>query len=483
MKRSIIICSLVCLILFTCTLFAGCGPNNTVGSTPTPAPSEPTQQEIRLENVKAGDKYRILIWNTIRENLPLEPDQDGSVELREKVDKLEAEYGVEVVYVQATNDWLNDAMRAASTGEPICDVIHAGQPGALPGLYAYNGIAGSVVESITAQDMEHLFKDEQFWNTDFINAAGYYDNQMYFVIPEQSGFGSVGLNQVTFFNKNMLASAGYSADAMYEMSEKGEWTFDKLREVCIALTDPDKGTYGMCMGATSIAMCSMVTSNNGMFVTKVDGVDRFTAATDPNVVEAVNFFVEMAKTDKSVYLGNYVDEEIKGFSTGTYGIMLTYANRAQQLYDKDNEVEFGIIMPPKGPRANDYISEVNWYDAWCVMKNTPNPKGSIEVMSVMVSPAYGRDSAENLAKLESSASIVCYDNQSVQNLIKVRDKSRPTNYQTYCWLSDNSSGFGFGNGILYCCLQFIDGSKTPQVYFESVTDAANAIIDRYTVSK
>lgn len=467
------------LMLFAAIAFAGCAPGNTESATPAPTESGSIQRETFM---KPGENYRVLFWSTFRENMPLEPGQPGSVQLNEKVDYLKDKYGITVTYVQATDNWLEDAKMTASAGEPICDVLHVGQPGAIPGLYAYNGIAGSIVESITEHGMEDYFSDTQYWNVESTQACGVYNGNLYFVVPNQIGYASAGYNQVTFFNFDMLAKAGYTKEMMYELSDNGEWTFDKLREVCVALTDADRDVYGMCMGATSIAMCSMVTSNDGSFLKKVDGVDRF-SATDNKVLTAVDFFVKMAAQDKSVYLGNYIEEEIKGFNVGKYGIMLTYANRAQQLNDLKSEVEFGLIMPPKGPDAQDYISEVNWYDAYCTVKNTPNPKGSIELMSHIIAPPYAKDSTENMVLLEAEAGACLYDEQSIENLVKVRDKSRTTTYQTYCWLSSSDTGFGFGNAILYCCLDFINGSVTPEVYFESVTDAANNIIDQYCSTK
>lgn len=474
MKRLLSLAIAVGLMLVLVLSLTGCQKPET---TPTPIPSDQVEQS----NIKAGENYRVLVWSTTRENMPLESNQPGSSELRIKVEGLEDKYGITITYVKATSNWLDDAKSASASHEPLCEVLHAGQPGALPGLYSYDGMVGNIVVSISDLGMEDYFSDAEYWNTETMQACGYYADELYFVVPNQIGFASVGLNQVAFVNFNMLAAAGYTREEVFALSDSGNWTFDALREMCIATTNPDNDVYGMCLGAGSVALCSMVASNGGQFLTKVDGVDRFTA-TDSKVLKAVDFFVSMARDDKTVYMNEYTDTEITGFGAGKYAVMLTYANRAEQMSGV-SDVDYGIILPPKGPDAQDYISEVNWYDAYCVMSGSKNVKGAVEFMSLILPPNYAKSSEENTQLIVAEASVYLRDNESIDNLFVARDNSFTTTYQVYCWLNSNDTGFGFGNAILYCCKDFVDGSVTPSVYYESVTDAANGLIDYYFRTK
>lgn len=49
-------------------------------------------------------------------------------------------------------------------------------------------------------------------------------------------------------------------------------------------------------------------------------------------------------------------------------MMTTYANRISELVNAGNYPEYGVIMPPKAPGAEDYVSDVNWFDPTALLK-------------------------------------------------------------------------------------------------------------------
>ena len=367
----------VTLLLLLAAVFAlaGCGPSST---TETPSPSPTADAPARENFIKAGDTYRILIWNNGSENDYVLNNQSARAQnIRERWEDYQQQYGITVTYIASPGDnWLSEAQTSAAAFEPMCDILHCGGPFTIPLLYGYAGNPGSILTALSDYAEAGDFSDSEYWDVSGQENVGTLGGKHYFAIPLETGFGLVGFNQVTFFNKDILQNSGYTAEDMYTMSAEGNWTFDKLREVAIACTDADRGVYGMHMGQNTCAVFAMVAANGGQYIVNKDGVPTFNANSS-NVLEAVDFFIRLAQSDKVVYLeGNPgSDDDHPSFVLGRHALMITYANRAEKMVNDD--IRFGIIMPPKGPSASDYISDVNWFTPYCVMNNVANPAGCV----------------------------------------------------------------------------------------------------------
>lgn len=194
------------------------------------------------------------------------------------------------------------------------------------------------------------------------------------IAPNAIGFDAVSVNVVTFFNKSLIKKAGYTADQLYDWSNNGEWTFDKFREVVLDCTDLDNGVYGTTLNQNALLMSTMIASNGSDMITKKNGVDTFNML-DSKALTAINYLVDMCKNDKSVMV-DFNAEEAATFAAGTAALMVTYSNRLDVKSVKRTMADdYGILMPPKGPDATEYISDMNWFTGYLVLKKIANPAG------------------------------------------------------------------------------------------------------------
>ncbi len=479
LAKTIVLCACILLVAL---LFTACNeptqqPTQEAGSSePTAAPTDsPTLEKSFM---KAGDTYRILIWDTRREDEPFTREGIRGQILNERADALKTQYDVTVTYITAPGDWLGETMTSTAAGTPICDILHAGGPFAMLVLYGHGGSPGEILVPVNRFQECATFDDPRYWDISS-QEAGTFNGNQYFIVPQDVGFDAVSLNMATLFNKDLIKKGGYTEEQLYDWSDNGEWTFDKMREVALNCTDLDQEVYGMNVGQNACAVLSMITSNGGDLIRKADvnGVmtDRF-AANDAKTIEAIQYFVSMARDDKSVYLGGapLSDEEHIDFMANKYALMPTYINRVPKIY-KDMDSDYGVLMPAKGISASSYISDKNWFGPYCVMNNINNIEGTIQMASIFLKAYMAIDDADNLSLLEAEAQAYRLDERSINTLKKIPEASVSKSYMLYVSMSVNNDSAG---GVLWGhMLNFVDGTETPQMYYDSVASAMDSMID------
>ena len=465
-------CLALCLLLCA-GIFAGCGEQRSESST-TPIPTEvlqqPTEKPAQVKYMKAGETYRILIWSNASENEWLEQEGIQGDVVRQRYNEMKEQYGVTPVYVASPSDWLGEIMNSTYAGAPICDLFHFGGPFALPSFYTHGGERGAIIEAISDYDID--FSDPEYWNQE-IQAATTFGGKQYAVAPYGIGFQQIGLNIVTFFNKDLIRKAGYTAQQLYDWSNNGEWTFDKFREVALACTDPDQEIYGTSLGDNVHFVLGMLVAYGAdWFVRQDDGVDVFNM-TSAKSLEAIDFLARMAREDKSINM--VADDNLVRFANGQNAMILSYVDRiSYPVLNKQMDSEYGIVMPPKASEAAEYISDLNWYDGYMICKNIANSAGAVEFASLFLKPAYARSSADQKQIMAAECETFGLDEQSIEILKKVGDISHTSNYMVYA-----SCQVGSENVLLACSghfQDFVNGSLSPDTYYASVESAVNAAV-------
>lgn len=492
MNRSckLIICALC--VIFCIGLFSGCGDNGT-DATATPAPdsgSSPTVQEQsaylrprsdELKNaVKEGETYRYFTVATTDSSDPFaseldEGRRDFAINRR---NDYQDKYGITIEYVQGGSDWSTAFAQAAFSGNPLADIFNAGGPFTIYNHYYYNQLPGSILEPLSNYSEYADFNDANWFDLSSQKITTF-EGTLYFSVPNIDGFEEVSFSQVTFFNKSILAQHGYDDTAIYEMYDNGEWTWDKFKEIAIACSDMDNEIYGVHIGENNFFMWNLTASNNASILSQTTDPDtgksyyQFTGDS-ANALEAWDFFIELGQ--QNIMFAQCWDFEDVKFREGKVALMTTYVNRANKMVAAGNYPEYGIIMPPKGPQADDYISTRNWFVPYCVFKGTSNPAGSVQVLSEYCVPRYAANSEENQASFELDATSVSCDEQSVEVLKQLKSKTITEPFIVY-W---NAPTFDMdGNQLCLANLYlsyneaFIDGSMTPAVFFASVKDVLN----------
>lgn len=467
----------LCLVLCL-AVFAGCdnskpsasqtpGQQTTGAADPTSAPTE--DKPVAAKYMKAGETYRILIWSNAVEDQELQTEGIRGQLLNEAYNRMKEQYGVTPLYIAAPADWLGETMNSVDAGAPITDLFHFGGPFTLPSLYTHGGERGAILEAISDYDID--FSDGEYWDQTS-QATGTFDGKQYVIAPNAIGFDAVSVNVVTFFNKSLIKKAGYTADQLYDWSNNGEWTFDKFREVVLACTDLDNGVYGTTLNQNALLMSTMIASNGSDMITKKNGVDTFNML-DSKALTAINYLVDMCKNDKSVMV-DFNAEEAATFAAGTAALMVTYSNRLDVKSVKDMADDYGILMPPKGPDATEYISDMNWFTGYLVLKKIANPAGAVEFANFFMKPAYAKSSPDQAALMAAQGEAYRLDAKSIEILTKVQNVSHTTSYMIY-W-SCASGSDSIASICNYQFPSFVDGSLSPDTYYASVESLANSIL-------
>lgn len=468
----------LCLVLCL-AVFAGCdnskpsnsqtpGQQTTGAADPTSAPTE--DKPVAAKYMKAGETYRILIWSNAVEDQELQTEGIRGQLINEAYNRMKEQYGVTPLYIAAPADWLGETMNSVDAGAPITDLFHFGGPFTLPSLYTHGGERGAILEAISDYDID--FSDGEYWDQTS-QATGTFDGKQYVIAPNAIGFDAVSVNVVTFFNKSLIKKAGYTADQLYDWSNNGEWTFDKFREVVLACTDLDNGVYGTTLNQNALLMSTMIASNGSDMITKKNGVDTFNML-DSKALTAINYLVDMCKNDKSVMV-DFNAEEAATFAAGTAALMVTYSNRLDVKSVKDMADDYGILMPPKGPDATEYISDMNWFTGYLVLKKIANPAGAVEFANFFMKPAYAKSSPDQAALMAAQGEAYRLDAKSIEILTKVQNVSHTTSYMIY-W-SCASGSDSIASICNYQFPSFVDGSLSPDTYYASVESLANSILN------
>ena len=220
-------------------------------------------------------------------------------------------------------------------------------------------------------------------------------------------------------------------------------------------------------------MSTMIASNGSDMITKKNGVDTFNML-DSKALTAINYLVDMCKNDKSVMV-DFNAEEAATFAAGTAALMVTYSNRLDVKSVKDMADDYGILMPPKGPDATEYISDMNWFTGYLVLKKIPNPAGAIEFANFFMKPAYAKSSPDQAALMAAQGEAYRLDAKSIEILNKVQNVSHTTSYMIY-W-SCASGSDSIASICNYQFPSFVDGSLSPDTYYASVESLANSILN------
>lgn len=477
---SLILCIFLCI-----TLLAGCGDKQsqaTATATPTPTSSnnEPTPTP-ELIYMKPGDTYRYYSWDFTTETQYLEGEGIRGEHIRTRYNEMKETYGINIEFVISIGTawgWMDAPLEAAYSGKPITEVMNAGGPFTLIPMYMYQGMPGSALAPLDQFPEVATFSDPEYWDVETQNSNSYFGGKLYYAIPSRYGAELCASNMVTIFNKEMLAEKGYTAEKMYNWSKNGEWTWEKFEEVAIAVSDETTGVKAVAAGQNYPILWTLVATNGGDFIAKrdVNGVmkDRFTLNEEKSI-KAWDFFIKLSRDLDVVeqYKGTH---ETVDFAKGKVAMMLTNVGLVENVSElSDGSFTWGVIMPPKGPDATDYISDVNWFTPVCMMQNVANPQGTVQFIEKFFAPPYGATSQESLELLDIELTPFLHDQESLQTCIDVIGKTHPTAYMTYHALSnyevrDYMWGTQMINGM-------IKGETTPATYFASVKDVVDAIID------
>lgn len=180
------------------------------------------------------------------------------------------------------------------------------------------------------------------------------------------GFSAEGIEPKggMYFNKRLLEASGkWKTEDIYDLQEKGEWTWEKFEEICkdIQVDNDNDGTpdaYAMVNFASTFYN-EAVFSNEAEFIGK-DASGKLVNKLESNeTLEALNWAYRMLQTyDFPQPEGSEWNYWSDAFINGNGCFIAGETYQAGQDW-KDMEDDFGFVCFPKGPHATDYRSMYN----------------------------------------------------------------------------------------------------------------------------
>lgn len=465
---------LLCAAVIAAAIFvlASCSPDQpSASATPAPTQSSGPSSETNLKNaLQAGEEYRYYAWNTLNEEDPFENAGSRADILKERKSAFEAKYGVTIRYVKSTgvDDWYAEPFASAQSGKPIADLFNVGGSYVTLLAYTYGGGTGSILRSLDEFSEYSDFSDPEYWDQSAQKICTF-NGKLYFCVPSPIGYELVANNKVTLFNYDLVSRGGLSAEELYNMSNQGEWTWEAFRDAAIKCTFPEDNIYGTAIGDNVGIMSALITSNGGSYFEKQEYegnlIDRYTG-NSANALEAWDFYVKMAKDDGIIELSGAA--ETTTFSAGKIAFLITGLSRTTTIYQRMKS-DYGVLFPPKGPKAEDYISDQDSFVPYCIFNGASNAAGCAQILSEYFRPIYGRSSEENQAMLESELITYLRDSQSMATCKKLPEISKVQSHMLYIKLRTATEEQAMMESVLYGhAWQFARGEESPAQYFDSV---------------
>lgn len=197
---------------------------------------------------------------------------------------------------------------------------------------------------------------------------------------------------IVFFNKKIFERENLPDP--YELLFNGEWTWEKMREIAKAATkDTDGDGVIDQWGIAGIDMdLALIYSNGATFADIKDGKAVLNLR-DPKVVEALNFYYELANVDKILYNKfTYSDSPPWDIAATMFqdGKVAMFWYQYWKIDDFKNNMsdDYGILLPPIGPSDPDkkYKCLVSGHNFQTIPKNVKNPEDVAFIWDLWTDP-------------------------------------------------------------------------------------------------
>jgi len=180
-------------------------------------------------------------------------------------------------------------------------------------------------------------------------------------------YGDSQRGSVIFFNKRLFKEAGLDPELPYNLQKSGKWTWDEFLKICKTLTrdvnnDGIIDTYAMTADLSKDIMDVFVAGNNAEFVSRDPKTGKLANATgSPAFIEALQFLMilnrEGVLMPSAVAQGGAWDWYKPMFNDGKVAMRLDQESVRGDIANMRDD--WGMVLPPKGPRAKDYVVFTN----------------------------------------------------------------------------------------------------------------------------
>lgn len=395
-----------CIAAILISTFASCGgdskePTNSGSSSSTPSVTDSAEMEkMRNEILKdvtfeereaEKDSYdfggkTVIIGSPWIHELFLEP---GTTEAGDKwlarVKEVEDKYNVKIKTVSTEYGYFCDQlMTAAQANTKFADIIELDSRWlAILGYPGYIKPLNKVKTGINIKDAK--------WHPTQLRASK--QNKNIYGVKKDP----VEMQNVVFWNKTLFSEQGLPD--LYELVEKKEWTWDKMKEIAVQATKdsdndgtPDQWGFGGCETERSFIL-----SNGGSIMKETaDGKMEFTM-NNPATIEGLDFLQDlMYKTKCMEVVDVNADWRYQcdpQFMNRVYA-MVSFPFYGADVWFQYMEDDWGVVPFPIGPKMDDYIIPAEYNRNWALTNNNPDEEMASVVMDALFSP-YADETADS----------------------------------------------------------------------------------------
>jgi len=394
MKKNRIL-SMVLSFALLFTLFTSCDKTKDPNSSSLTPSSLTVSETLGEDEVVDMDGYKFVVASPWQRNVPPRDATTFERLWHEQKEKVQEDYNCEIV-VESFYGSMEAMIPRILAGDKIGDVINTISDMWMPAVGAgYLRAWEEVSDTVDINDARWIYP-----NSAEVNGKHYV---LSFERP-----GEIGT--VLFYNKDVLKKAGITEDPA-RLALEDKWDWDKFREMLQKTTmdttnDGKKDVFGIASftGYSDIAF-ALARSNNSGLLSVVDKI--FTNSYEKSeFMEALNFYDTLVNTDKVFRIyPNMSDPETWNdmpksetvfgeFKNGKLGFLSARMWIANQQLKPYMENQYGMVLYPKGPKAEDYVADASTLGGFAIPITNKDYKKSAIIFNALAHPVEGYEDPE-----------------------------------------------------------------------------------------
>lgn len=426
------------IVIVTILSFTGCnGPSTSPTiSTETSSvdesafPTLPETEELGL----GGKTISFASWY----NLAPSDTSETYVEQMDIIEGIESKYNCKIEFVPG-GDWhtyQSAILINMMSGTKYADMFYLNFQHAVP-QYVNAGF-------LTPLD-DYFDYDYFMWNRDWNDMYRTKDGKHYGISSENTALGHVIL-----FNKRIINERGLSDTQLYDLQRNNEWTWDKLVELAQQCTwDSDNdGTIDIwgfgSFGTSPVCPEPFFYSNNAPPVLMDDDFKFIFNLDSEGAITALNYCFDMVWNRNICYMGSKDwgtwENLWKEGKTAFFSVASWNMSGYEEVLAED---EFGILLHPMGPDADDYVNAFANPGAWFMQTIIPEEdrEAIAAVLTEYAYPGYDHLNYDYKTWRSGNAArnieAIAFDEGSIETANMAATRSVSILGETAIWFRDN----------------------------------------------
>ena len=395
--------SLVLVMAVVLLLAAGCSKNgsednkaenSSYGS--TAAVTEESTEETKPAVDLGGRTIKFGAWF---DTTPKAGSSEIGDKLIEVMNDLQQKCNFKMEYINIPyEEYAQKVSASVMAGDPVFDIGHIEDGMFFPGLVTKGYL-------FPVSDLKEFDFSNPKWNQ-FTKEASTYSGKVYGFQTEKTY-----PRTMIYFNKNIFEKEGIPSP--YELQRNGQWDWEKMLEIAKKTTkDVNSDGINDQWGLSGIDIAWMfVYSNNGELIRNDDGKPRF-GLTEENSLEALQFYQDLAVKHKVFEVnpdGAEWDYAMQQFKDGKTAMFAGAWWMAGSNFKDNMKDDYGVLMFPKGPKADKYISQNYGLNFWCFLNGVKDIEKIAAVWNEYTEPIEGFEEA-----WKNDYSYACRDEESIK---------------------------------------------------------------------